>query len=327
MPASKPRSKARTGTGAQPRATRLGERPTRGTRSASPGAPPERSRARAATEKKGRDAREYRPRERDWGRVPVAGEVRWGTHAVEEALRAGRARRLLIQDTLAHRPRLATLIEVAESSGVPVQRVSETDLEMRAGGDRHQGVLAVVAPFRYRSIDELLAAEQGEPPFFLMLDGVEDPQNLGAILRTADAAGVHGVFLPERRASPVTGTVARASAGAVDHVPLAQVTNVTRALDQMKRAGMWVYGLDLDGDRMYDEVDYTGPVVLVAGAEGKGMSRLVREQCDVIVSIPLGGAVESLNVSVATALALYAVRRSRDRGAAAASGEFGNDGV
>jgi len=164
------------------------------------------------------------------------------------------------------------------------------------------------------TLEELLsrAESQEEPPFLLVLDGVEDPHNLGAILRTADAAGVHGVVLPERRASPVTPAVGRASAGAVDHVRVAQVGNVTRALETLKQRRIWVYGLDMDGDRDYDALDYNAPVAIVAGAEGRGLGRLVRERCDVVVRIPLAGHVESLNVSVAASLALFAVRRSRD---------------
>jgi len=146
----------------------------------------------------------------------------------------------------------------------------------------------------------------------LVLDGIEDPHNLGAILRSADAAGVHGVVLPERRAAPVTPVVGRASAGAVDYVRIAQVGNLTRALETLKERRIWIYGLDMDGEQEFDAPDYGAPVAIVAGAEGRGLGRLVKEQCDVVVRIPLAGHVESLNVSVATSLALFAVRRSRD---------------
>ncbi|CAA9293908.1 MAG: 23S rRNA (guanosine(2251)-2'-O)-methyltransferase [uncultured Chloroflexi bacterium] len=223
--------------------------------------------------------------------------------------------RLFLQVDLRDRPRLAALARLAEQSGVPVQTLPAEAIEVRSQQALHQGALAEVKPFRYVELEDLVeaAGEREEPLFVLMLDGVEDPQNLGAILRTADAAGVHGVVVPERRAAPVTALVARASAGAVDHVPVAQVTNLNRALDALKAAGAWVYALDMDGEQEYDALDYTGPVVLVAGAEGKGVSRLVRERADGVVRIPLRGKVESLNVSVATSLALYAVRRSRDR--------------
>lgn len=249
----------------------------------------------------------------DLGTRPA--EVRAGIHAVEEALRAGKVTRLFLHHEHRDRPRLAALARLADERDVPVQFLTGDALEVRAQLASHQGAIAEIKPFRYLTLDELLegAEKRDEAPFFLVLDGVEDPQNLGSILRTADASGVHGVVLPERRAAPVTAVVARASAGAVDHVPVAQVTNLSRALGTLKERGAWVYALDMDGTQAYDAVDYTGPVVIVAGGEGKGVSRLVREHADAVISIPLSGRVESLNVSVATALALYAVRRSRDR--------------
>jgi len=254
--------------------------------------------------------RQFEPRE-----APAAADVRFGIHAVEEALRAGVVRRVLLEAGFQSRPRLAALAVLAAEAGVPVSPLDQQTLEQSARSDRHQGALAEVRPFRYHTLSEVLAASAsaGEPPFLLVLDGVEDPHNLGAILRTADAAGVHGVIVPERRSAPVTPAVARASAGAVDHVRVAQVTNLTRTLQELKQTGVWIYGLDMDGGQDYDAPDYSGGVAVVAGAEGNGLGRLVREQCDVVVGIPLRGRVESLNVSVATSLALYAVRRSRDR--------------
>jgi 23S rRNA (guanosine2251-2'-O)-methyltransferase len=206
------------------------------------------------------------------------------------------------------------LADLAFEKGVDVAELDTQALALRARSDRHQGALAEVRPFRYLTLDEVVAhaGSQDEAPFLLALDGVEDPHNLGAILRTADAAGVHGLILPDRRAAPVTPVVGRASAGAVDHVRIAQVGNLTRALETLKERRIWVYGLDMDGDQDYDAPDYSGPVAVVAGAEGRGLGRLVREHCDVVVRIPLAGHVESLNVSVATSLALFAVRRSRD---------------
>ena len=234
---------------------------------------------------------------------------------MEEALRAGNVRRVFLERGYETRPRLAALAEQAFAAGVDVVELDTAVLTLRARNDKHQGALAEARPFRYLSLEELLdrAAGQDEPPFLLVVDGVEDPHNLGAILRTADAAGVHGVVIPERRIAPVTPVVARASAGAVDHVRLAQVGNLTRALEVMKARGIWVYGLDMEGEQEFDAPEYSGPVALVVGAEGRGIGRLVREHCDVVVRIPLSGHVESLNVSVATSLALYAVRRDRDR--------------
>jgi len=241
--------------------------------------------------------------------------VRFGIHAVEEALRAGAVRRVLLEIGFQSRPRLAALAALAYEAGVPVSPLDQQSLAQRSQSDRHQGALAEVRPFRYHTLEEVLAAsaDAGDPPFLLVLDGIEDPHNFGAILRTADAAGVHGVIVPDRRSAPVTPAVARSSAGAVDHVRVAQVTNIARTLQELKQAGVWVYGLDMDGGQEYDAPDYSEGVALVAGAEGKGLGRLVREHCDIVVGIPLRGRVESLNVSVATSLALYAVRRSRDR--------------
>ena len=235
---------------------------------------------------------------------------------MEEALRAGNLRRVFLERGYESRPRLAAIAEQAFAAGIDVVELDAVALALRARTDRHQGALAEARPFRYLALEELLDGATGleEPPFLLIVDSVEDPHNLGAILRTADAAGVHGVIVPERRAAPVTAVVARASAGAVDHVRLAQVGNLTRALEILKARGIWVYGLDMDGEQEFDAPDYSGPVALVVGAEGRGIGRLVREHCDVVVRIPLNGHVESLNVSVATSLALFAVRRGRDRG-------------
>ncbi len=232
---------------------------------------------------------------------------------MEEALRAGRVRQVLVQSDLRHRPRLDGIIRQAEQAGITVRPVGRGELDALAGGQRHQGVVAVVAPYHYRSLHDLLAEQRAEPPLLLALDGVEDPQNLGAILRSADAAGVHGVILPAHRSARITPAVARASAGAADYLAIAQVVNLRRALETMKEAGIWVYGLDAHGTTDFDTADYDRPVAIVAGAEGKGLSRLVREACDLLVRIPMYGHVASLNVSVATALALFAARRARER--------------
>ncbi|MGH2355277.1 MAG: 23S rRNA (guanosine(2251)-2'-O)-methyltransferase RlmB [Chloroflexota bacterium] len=239
--------------------------------------------------------------------------MRWGTHAVEEAIRAGRARRVLLQADAASRTRLSALAELAREAGATIEFVPADVLDARVGPARHQGAVAEVRPFHYVTLEELLAGDRGEPPYLLLLDGIEDPQNLGTILRSADAAGVHGVVLPERRAAPVSPAVARASAGAVDHVAVARVVNLVRTIETLKAAGVWVYGLDPAGAEAFDTADYARPVALVAGAEGTGLSRLVRERCDVLLSIPMQGHVASLNVAVATSLALFAARRARDR--------------
>jgi 23S rRNA (guanosine2251-2'-O)-methyltransferase len=220
-----------------------------------------------------------------------------------------------VQRDLQARPRLAALVALARERGVGVSFVSATELDQLAGSERHQGIAAEALPFQYRSLGELLDARPAHDPLYLVLDGVEDPHNFGAILRSADATAVDGVVVAERRAAPVTPVVARASAGALDHVAVAQVVNLSRALEELKTRGIWIYGLDVDGDVVFDEADYARPLAIVAGAEGKGLSRLVRDACDVRLRIPLYGHVASLNVSVATALALFAARRSRDRAA------------
>jgi 23S rRNA (guanosine2251-2'-O)-methyltransferase len=224
-------------------------------------------------------------------------------------------RRLLLQDDAAGRQRLRVLAQLARETGTPLTFAPVTLLSERAGTDRHQGAVAETVPFRYTPLSDLLrAAGDHEPPLLLVLDGVQDPQNLGAILRSADGAGAHGVLLPERRAAGITAAVARASAGAADHVPVARVVNLPRALDELKGAGVWVYGLDAvdaAGSVPFDQADYARPLALVAGAEGKGLSRLVRERCDLLLRIPLQGRVASLNVSVAASLALFAARTAR----------------
>jgi 23S rRNA (guanosine2251-2'-O)-methyltransferase len=266
---------------------------------------------------------------------PAGGEMlRWGTHAVEEALQAGCVRAVWVDAALQRRPRLLRLAALAAERGVPLYLTSRDQLDRWTGGERHQGVVAETAPFRYRSLDELLAiaGERAEPPLLLALDGVEDPHNLGAILRSADAASVHGVIIPRHRAARVTPVVARASAGAVDHLPIAQVVNLTQALRWLKEAGLWVYGLDAAGAVPFDQADYRHGIVLVAGAEGTGLHRLVREQCDELLSIPMHGHVASLNVSVATSLVVFAARQARSRaqgqeaGGARGSGETATSG-
>lgn len=225
---------------------------------------------------------------------------------------------MFVQEDLRRRPRLEALRAAAQTAGVLVRFVPGAWLNARTATDRHQGTAAEVEGFRYRAVDELLEEDRGEAPFLLALDGIEDPHNLGAIIRSADGAGVHGVILPAHRGAPVTPAVARVSAGAVEHVAIAQVVNLSRALEDLKSRGLWVYGLDVTGDLAFDAADYARPVVIVAGAEGKGLSRLVREHCDVRVTIPLAGRVDSLNVSVATSLALFAARRARQGARSAA---------
>ncbi|MBR1885197.1 MAG: 23S rRNA (guanosine(2251)-2'-O)-methyltransferase RlmB, partial [Schwartzia sp.] len=182
-----------------------------------------------------------------------------------------------------------------------------------ARGFRHQGVLAYTSPVDYTPFDEILrlARQKSDVPFLLLLDELEDPHNLGAILRTADAVGVDGVLIPKRRSCPLSATVAKTSAGAVEYVPVARIGNVAQTLNELKREGFWVVGADMDGTADYFTADLTGAVVLVVGSEGHGISRLVRETCDLLVRIPMLGKINSLNVSVAGAVLMYEVLRQR----------------
>ena len=240
----------------------------------------------------------------------------YGAHAVFEALRAGRATRLSLVARPGGAPpanrRTADLVSEAKRAGVPVDTVSEDQASRLAGGRPHQGVLAEVqAPQDWTPADLVAAART--PGLFVVLDGIEDPHNLGAILRTADAAGVDGVVRQARRSAPLEGAVAKTSAGAVAHLRISTVVNVTRALEELKEAGVWTVGLAGDGATAYDAIDFTVPTAIVAGAEGTGLRRLVRDACDHVAAIPMAGRVSSLNVSVATAIVLFEAVRQRRR--------------
>jgi 23S rRNA (guanosine2251-2'-O)-methyltransferase len=189
--------------------------------------------------------------------------------------------------------------------------VSRDQLERLSGTHAHQGVVAVTSEKHYTDIDELLENKRGEHNFLLVLDGVEDPHNLGAIIRTADGAGADGVVIPERRAVGVTGTVLKASAGAAEYLPIARVTNINRTLEDLKERNVWTIGLDERAKQSYDEIDYNMDCALVLGAEGSGLHEMVRKKCDFLISIPMLGHVSSLNVSVAGAIVMYEVLRQR----------------
>ncbi|MCL2398904.1 MAG: 23S rRNA (guanosine(2251)-2'-O)-methyltransferase RlmB [Defluviitaleaceae bacterium] len=215
---------------------------------------------------------------------------------------------------------LKVIAAKAKELGIVVQAVDRAKLDSIAQSSNHQGVIALCPAKEYVEVQDILniAAEKGEPPFILVLDGISDPHNFGAILRTADAGGVHGVVIPKRRAVGLTGAVAKTSAGAIEHVPVARVTNIGRIIDDLKTAGLWVLcgdgGRDdndsLDGTSLYDK-DFSGPIALVIGAEGAGVSRLVREKSDIAVRIPMLGQISSLNASVAAGIMIYEVVRSR----------------
>ena len=232
----------------------------------------------------------------------------YGINPVAEALRAGRIKALRVGDRGG--ARVAELVRAAERAGVGVRRVSTTDLDRAARGGVHQGVIAELREADALDVSDLVAGARGAP-LIVVLDGIEDPHNVGAILRTVDAAGGDGVIRQSRRAAPLDGAAAKASAGAVSHVKIAEVVNIARALEELKDAGVWTVGLAGDAPKRYDEVDLKLPTALVVGAEGDGLRRLVRERCDWLVSIPLLGQVQSLNVSVAAGIALFEAVRQR----------------
>ncbi len=244
-------------------------------------------------------------------------ETLYGRHAVLEALRAGRrrARRVFLAEGAQERGTVAEIIDVARQRGLPVQRVRRSELD-RLGTADHQGVALETSPYPYVTLADVLAAAEsrGEPPFLLLLDHVQDPQNVGTLLRTAEAVGVHGVVIPERRAAGITPAVSNASAGAVEHLLVALETSLAQTIAELKQAGVWIVGLERTAGAVpYDEADLARPLALVVGSEGKGLSRLVRERCDWLVMLPMRGQVTSLNAAVAGSIVLYAAWRARAR--------------
>ncbi len=236
--------------------------------------------------------------------------VVFGIHPVLEALKARRvaAVRVADKDHARHRE----ILDLAQSMGVPVHRESAERLESRARGHVHQGVVAELTEVRALDVADLVREAAGAP-LIVVLDGIEDPHNLGAILRTADAAGAGGVVVQDRRSAARSGVAAKASAGALAHVRLAEVVNIARAVEELKDLGVWTVGLAGDAPTPYDELDFTGPTALVLGAEGAGLRRLVRERCDFLAAIPMAGRVGSLNVSVAAGVVLFEAVRQRRR--------------
>jgi len=298
-----------------PRRTERSEmRPSRGAASSAPVRLP---RSPAPT---GPTPLERRRAYRYGGEVAVDRDVLYGRNAVAEALRAARrkARLLLLAEGTDDRKTVADLAELAGTRGVEVEYVSRTELERRAPGVNHQGAILEVGPYPYADYDDLLTAMRENPhALLLVLDSVQDPQNLGTLLRTAEAAGVTGVVIPEHRAVQVTPAVVNASAGAVEHLPVAVVTNLVRAVEQAKEAGAWIVAAEAAPDAVPPaSADLTGPLVLVIGSEGQGVGRLLRETCDLTVRIPLVGKVGSLNAATAGSILLYEVVRQRMEDAA-----------
>ncbi len=235
-----------------------------------------------------------------------------GRNAVLEAFRSGKCvDKLFILDGCQDGP-VRTIAREARKTDTIINYVSKERLDQLSETRAHQGVIAQVAAYEYSTVEEILARaeEKGEPPFLILLDNVEDPHNLGAIIRTANLAGAHGVIIPKRRAVGLTSTVAKTSAGAINYTPVAKVTNIVRTIEQLKEKGIWFVCADMGGETMYD-LDLTGPMGLVIGNEGEGVSRLVREACDFTASIPMKGDIDSLNASVAAGVLAYEIVRQR----------------
>jgi 23S rRNA (guanosine2251-2'-O)-methyltransferase len=229
-----------------------------------------------------------------------------GIHPVAEALRAGTPLERILVAQGAGGPRLQEIIDLARRAGTPLRFEQRNTLDRLAGSPAHQGVVALGAARKYADIDAVSGSD-----LIVVLDGVEDPHNLGAIIRTAHAAGAGAVVIPERRAASVTDVVAKAAAGALEHLPVVRVTNINRTLEQLKEQKYWIYGLDERGTEQYDRIDWSGKSVLVLGGEGKGLHDQVRKHCDVLVRIPMAGKISSLNVSVAAGVVLFDWRRKK----------------
>jgi 23S rRNA (guanosine2251-2'-O)-methyltransferase len=238
----------------------------------------------------------------------------YGLHPVEEAV-AAHSREI---DYVAvarerHDAKLQRIVDRCRAAGVSLRFVPRTELTRLARSDAHQGIVAVTAAHKYVGLDELLARPRGDFRLAVVLDGIEDPHNLGAIIRSAYGAGADGIAIPERRAVGVTAVVAKAAAGAAEHLPIARITNVARSLEELKAQNVWVVGVDERGPQSYDSLDYKMDCAIVLGAEGSGLHELVRKKCDFLVSIPMLGTVPSLNVSVAAAVVLFEIARQRRR--------------
>lgn len=243
-------------------------------------------------------------------------DILYGRNAVREALRAKRRsfKRVLISTGAQETGALAEIIKLAEAAGIPAQRIDRRDLDKQLREVNHQGVALECGPYPYVEVEDCLrlAEERSEPALLLMLDHLQDPQNVGTLIRTAEVVGAHGVIMPGRRAAEVTAAVANASAGATEHLNIVVVTNLAQTIAEVQKEGIWVVGADEDeSSKVFDDVDLNMPLALVIGAEGSGLARLTREKCDFLVKLPMAGKIESLNAAVAGSLLLYSAWRSR----------------
>lgn len=236
-----------------------------------------------------------------------------GRNAVTEALKAERSiDKIYIQEQISKEGPMKAIIATARKRGIVIHFEEKERMDAKSESKHHQGVIAYVAAYNYVEVEDLLeiAADKNEPPFFLLLDGIEDPHNLGAIIRTANIAGVHGVIIPKRRSASLTNTVVKTSAGALEYTKVAKVTNLSQTMEMLKDKGMWFVGADMDGEVMYN-VDMKGSLGIVVGGEGSGLSELVKKRCDFIASIPMKGEITSLNASVATGVLAFEAFRQR----------------
>lgn len=235
-----------------------------------------------------------------------------GRNSVSEFLKSRGVRRVFLKEGKKD-DRLLSLAALAEKQGVPVEEVKEEKLDDMSGGVVHQGIAALLKPYEYADLDRVLADWEGKSPILILLDGLEDVRNLGAIVRTAECAGAAAVLLPKHKSPPVTAAAMKTAAGAFAYLPVCQTGNIRQTLEMLKEKGFWVVGADMDGESLYYEANLKGPLVIVMGAEGKGVSPLTRKMCDFCVRIPMKGKVSSLNVSVAAALLIYEAAKQRDK--------------
>ncbi len=245
------------------------------------------------------------------GEAKTDGNILVGRNPVTEALRAGREiDRILVSS---REGSIKIILALAKEKGIPVIYVEKAAIDRLASGNAHQGVAACTSPYEYSELDDIFAKAEksGEEPFIIILDGLEDPHNLGAIMRSAECAGAHGVIIPKRRSCGLTETVAKASAGAIEYMPVVKVTNIAQTVDELKARGIWTAACDMGGSS-YCDTDISGKIAVIIGSEGFGVSKLVREKCDYVVSMPMLGKITSLNASNAAAVIMYEIRRQRD---------------
>ena len=237
-----------------------------------------------------------------------------GKNPVYEALRSNRTINKIFIAEAVQKSNIKSILSLAKEKDVVIQFIPKQKLDKIAHSTNHQGIVAETAAYSYVDLTEIISKSKGKgkEPFLIMLDGIEDPHNLGSILRTADVVGVDGVIIPKRRSASLSATVAKTSAGAVEYVPVTRVTNLAQTLDQLKKEGYWIVGTDASAKEYFTEIDYSLPICLIIGSEGKGISKLIKEKCDFFVSMPMKGHINSLNASVAAAIIMYEVYRQRD---------------